>query len=126
MTILHFCPRVDWEAAQAAGGYAADTLATEGFIHCSAPDQVHLPANALMRGRTDLVLLEIDEHRLASPPRWEPAVPLDPQSMRFPHVYGPIPLAAVVAVHEFPPDADGRFRLPDSVPTSPKPPRPQW
>lgn len=106
--ILHFCPRTDWEAARHAGVYAADTLATEGFIHCSAPDQVHVPANALARGRTDLVLLEIDESRLPEPPRWE-SDPSDPQAMAFPHVYGPIPVAAVVAVRDFLPDAGGRF-----------------
>src|SRR5689334_22474986 len=100
MTILHFCPVEVWQAAQAGGEYAADTLATEGFIHCSTAEQVHLPANALCPGRTDLVLLEIDESRLAEPPRYE---------LGFPHVYGPIPLDAVVAVHEYRPGPDGLF-----------------
>jgi uncharacterized protein (DUF952 family) len=115
MTIVHFCPRADWEAAEAAGAYTADTLASEGFIHCSRADQVHLPADALMRGRTDLVLLEIDEARLPEPPRWEPTDPADPDSMRFPHVYGPVPVTAVVAVHDFPPGPDGRFRPPPAL-----------
>lgn len=109
MAILHFCSRADWEEAVAAGEYTADTLASEGFIHCSTADQVHLPANALARGRTDLVLLEIDEARLPEPPRWEPGDPADPASMRFPHVYGPIPVAAVVAVRDFRPGPDGLF-----------------
>jgi uncharacterized protein (DUF952 family) len=76
---------------------------------------VHLPANALVRGRTDLVLLEVDESRLPQPPRWEAGDPADPDTMRFPHVYGPVPVAAVVAVHDFPPDADGTFRWPPGV-----------
>ena len=108
MTILHFCPRAEWVRAQAEGEYAADTLATEGFIHCSAAEQVHAPANELVRGRTDLVLLEIDESYLAEPPRVEGG---------FPHVYGPIPVAAVVAVHDFPPDPDGTFTLPAALRT---------
>jgi uncharacterized protein (DUF952 family) len=107
--ILHFCPRADWVAAQAAGEYTADSLATEGFIHCSTAEQVHLPATALARGRTDLVLLEIDERRLRVPVRWEPGGPHDPAGMRFPHVYGPVPVDAVVAVRDFPPGPDGRF-----------------
>lgn len=113
--ILHFCSDEDWRTALAEGWYSADTLATEGFIHCSTADLVHLPANALARGRTDLVLLEIDESRLAEPPRYEPGDPADPGSALFPHVYGPIQASAVVAVHPFPPGPDGRFRLPDTV-----------
>jgi uncharacterized protein (DUF952 family) len=113
--LLHFCPRAGWQAAQAAGRYEGDTLATEGFIHCSTAEQVHLPANALMRGRTDLVLLEIDPDRLVAPLRWEPGDPADPASMRFPHVYGTIPIEAVVAVHDFPPGEDGYFTVPPQL-----------
>ncbi len=110
MTILHFCPRDEWAAAQARGEYASDTLATEGFIHCSTLDQVLFPANALARGRTDLVLLEIEPSLLSAPPVFEPGDA--PESMLFPHIYGPIPVAAVVAVHDFPPGSDGTFSLP--------------
>jgi uncharacterized protein (DUF952 family) len=109
MAILHFCPADVWRGARDAGEYTADTLATEGFIHCSTAEQVHLPANALCRGRDDLVLLEIDESRLPEAPRWEPGDPSDPDSMRFPHVYGPIPVDAVVAVRPYRPGPDGLF-----------------
>jgi uncharacterized protein (DUF952 family) len=115
MTILHFCPERAWREAQSVGEYAADTLASEGFIHCSTAAQVHEPATFLGRGRTDLVLLEIDEGRLPEPARYEPGDPTDPGSERYPHVYGPIPLVAVVAVHPFPPGPDGRFSLPAAL-----------
>jgi uncharacterized protein (DUF952 family) len=113
--ILHFCPQATWEAARAAGSYAADTLAVQGFIHCSTPEHVHIPANARARGRTDLVLLEIDESRLPTPAVWEEGDPPHPDGMLFPHVYGPIPAAAVVAVRDYPPGPDGSF------PRSPSP-----
>jgi uncharacterized protein (DUF952 family) len=115
VSIFHFCSGAEWQAAVAQGSYVADTLATEGFIHCSTADLVHLPANALARGRTDLVLLEVDESQLAEPPRYEPGDPSDFSSPMFPHVYGPIPVAAVTTVHQFQPDADGQFTLPDTV-----------
>src|SRR5687767_7348756 len=111
MAILHICPVTDWHRAQADGEYAAGSLASEGFIHCSTAGQVTLPANALFRGRTDLVLLEIDERRLTAPVRVEACDPTAVDAMRFPHVYGPIPLDAVVAVHDFPPGPDGTFNL---------------
>jgi uncharacterized protein (DUF952 family) len=80
-----------------------------GFVHLSAPDQVHLPANRLYAGRTDLVLLHIDAPRLEAPLRWEPGSVTDPESMLFPHLYGPLPVAAVAAVTEYRPGPDGRF-----------------
>jgi uncharacterized protein (DUF952 family) len=110
--ILHFCPRADWEAATATGTYRADTLESQGFVHCSTPSQVAVPATALARGRRDIVLLEIDESRLAEPVVWEQGDPPDPGGMLFPHVYGPIPVEAVVAVHDYPPEPDGSFRPP--------------
>lgn len=107
--ILHITTRDAWRPD---APYRADSLDTEGFIHCSDFGTVHLPANRLYAGRTDLVLLVVDPAGLDVPLRWEPGAPPDPNGAWFPHVYGPIPPAAVVAVHDFPPAADGRFRLP--------------
>jgi uncharacterized protein (DUF952 family) len=70
---------------------------------------VHLPANRLYAGRTDLVLLNVDPDRLSAPVRWEPGVPTDPESMLFPHLYGPLPADAVTSVTPYLPGADGRF-----------------
>ncbi|WP_459957730.1 DUF952 domain-containing protein [Nocardia sp. IFM 10818] len=108
-TLVHICTRDDWAAAQAAGEYLAPSLAEVGFIHLSAPYQAHLPANRLFAGRQDLVLLWLDPHALDAPLRWEPGVPSDPESMRFPHLYGPLPLAAVTEVTDYLPAADGHF-----------------
>jgi len=115
--IFHFCRAEAWAAARAAGEYRGDTLATEGFIHTSRAEQVHLPANALVPGQAGLVLLEVDEAALPAPPRYEDGG----DGTLFPHVYGPIPVAAVVAVHDFPPGPDGRFTLPATVARRPAP-----
>jgi uncharacterized protein (DUF952 family) len=109
--ILHITTRADYEPGKP---YRAPSLDTEGFLHCSDFGSVHLPANRLFAGRTDLVLLEIDPAKLDVPLRWEPGVPPDPNGAWFPHVYGPIPPEAVVAVHEFPPGENG-FTLPESL-----------
>lgn len=113
--ILHIIGRDEWARAKAAGAHRPASLDDQGFAHCSDPGTVHLPARALFAGRTDLLLLEIDPSRVAAPVRWEPAVPPHPVPLCFPHVYGPIPVAAVVGVHDFPPGADGTFPLPASL-----------
>ena len=110
--ILHFCPRAEWDAAVAAGVYRADSLATQGFIHCSTEEQAHIPATFLARGRTDLVLLELDEALLPVPVVWEDGDPPDPGGMQFPHLYAPIPIEAVKAVRPWAPEADGSFSPP--------------
>jgi uncharacterized protein (DUF952 family) len=112
-TILHATSRDSWSAAQAQGAYAADSLAGEGFIHCSKVDQILRVANVLFRGRHGLVLLVIDPGRLTSELRWEPGADLTTE--RFPHVYGPIDLEAVVRVLDFEPGPDGSFTLPPGL-----------
>ncbi|OMB98509.1 glutathione S-transferase [Mycobacterium sp. NS-7484] len=107
--LVHLCGADDWRRAQGGSEYRPDSLITQGFIHLSAPEQVHLPANRLYFGRRDLVLLHIDPAKLADPVRWEPGVPTDPEAMVFPHLYGPLPVAAVMSTTRYAPDADGRF-----------------
>jgi uncharacterized protein (DUF952 family) len=110
--ILHITTAAEWKAAEATGVYRADTLETEGFIHCSTPEQVVGVANERFRGRTDLILLCID------PARLEPAVVFEDcyeSGQEFPHIYGPLTVADVMGVVDFPPGADGRFTLPAEV-----------
>jgi uncharacterized protein (DUF952 family) len=107
--LVHLCGAEQWARARQAGGLHLDTASGGEFIHLSTPEQVHLPANRLYRGRDDLVLLHIDPSRLDAPVRWEPGVPTDPESMLFPHLYGPLPVAAVVRVTAYPPADDGTF-----------------
>ncbi len=107
--ILHITTRTDWEAAQNVGAYQLDTLDTEGFIHCSTPEQVLGPANEFYRGRSDLVLLVIDPERLAADLVYED---LYGSGIAFPHIYGPLNLDAVAGVVPFPPRPDGSFELP--------------
>ncbi len=107
--LVHICGAEDWQAAQSDGELRPDSLHLSGFVHLSTPEQVHLPANRLYAGRTDLVLLRVDPARLSSPVRWEPGVPADPDAMEFPHLYGPLPAEAVITVTPYRPDADGRF-----------------
>ncbi|MGQ4597708.1 DUF952 domain-containing protein [Nocardia sp. R6R-6] len=108
-TLVHLCTVSEWLSARQTGEHCPPSLEEAGYIHLSAPRQVHLPANRLFAGRRDLVLLRIDPGRLNSPIKWEPGVPTDPESMLFPHLYGPLPVSAVTAVQEYRPGVDGTF-----------------
>jgi len=112
--ILHITSKKDWADAQAKGEYIAPSLASEGFIHCSTHKQALHVANAFYRGRTDLVLLVVDESRLKPELKWEPPAgpPADniSEADLFPHLYGPLNLDAVVSVLDFQPDSDGGWQ----------------
>jgi uncharacterized protein (DUF952 family) len=111
--IFHLTARADWSAAQAGGEYSADSLAGQGFIHCSRLDQILRVADTFYTGQGGLVLLEIDPARLTSELRWDPGADLATEL--FPHVYGPINLNAVLQVIDFEPGPDGKFHLPQSL-----------
>ena len=91
--VYHLVRRPRWEA-QPEQDYRADSLATEGFIHCSYRHQVAWAANRFYADAADLIVLEIDPTKLASPLRVEPAA----GGEQFPHIHGPINRAAVVNV----------------------------
>ena len=107
--LVHLCTAHEWEQALQTGRHSPPSLTSAGFVHLSTPEQVHLPANRLYAGRSDLVLLRIDAARLTSPVRWEPGVPSDPDGMVFPHLYGPLPTEAVIRVTAYLPRPDGTF-----------------
>lgn len=104
--LFHITTAADAAAARRAGEYRPAAFAREGFIHCSYGGQVTATANRIFRGRRDLVLLEIDPARLTCRVVDEN---LEGGAELYPHIYGPLPMHAVVAVHDFPCGADGTF-----------------
>ncbi|MEU6012930.1 DUF952 domain-containing protein [Streptomyces sp. NPDC047515] len=104
--LLHLTERPLWEAARGIGTYEMSTrgrtLHEEGFIHCSLPHQLDGVADMLYgagsragAGDQDLVVLVIDPARLPAPVRYESVAP---GGEEFPHIYGPVPVDAVVEV----------------------------
>ena len=93
--IFHITSRAAWEAALGAGIYEADSLKTEGFIHCSTEGQLLEVARTFYSGRDDLILLTIDaalleENSLVYEDLYD-------HGDLFPHIYGPLPTSAVVS-----------------------------
>jgi uncharacterized protein (DUF952 family) len=118
--IFHITSRSEWAAAQKAGQYVTPSLAKEGFIHCSTLAQVLPVADKFYKGQSGLILLGIDPARLSSALKWEPPFEGAPPSGvssddLFPHIHGPLNLAAVVQVLDLTSAPDGSFVLPSSL-----------
>jgi uncharacterized protein (DUF952 family) len=112
--IFHITEPALWQDATERGTYDRSTrdasLAEVGYVHCSFPHQVETVANYIYGDWSEaLVLLEIDVGQVTSPIRVEN---LEGGTEEFPHIYGPIPAAAVNRVHPLE-RSDGRWQLPD-------------
>lgn len=108
--LFHIASAIDWQTAQDAGVYTVSSLDKrlddEGFIHLSCARQVKQVADLIYRGRTGLVLLEIDPAKLNAPVVVEA---LGDATEAFPHLYGALNADAVTVVRTYEPRADGTF-----------------
>lgn len=110
MTIYHMAHRADWIAAQASGSYSGSPDdRRDGFIHCSTAAQVVRSAAKHRAGQTDLVLLWVEADALGAALRWEASG----SGEAYPHLYGPLPLAAVHRCDPLPVGPDGLHRFPE-------------
>jgi glutathione S-transferase len=99
--IYHLATASDWDAARQGGAYTTSTLGVtleeEGFIHASRADQWEGVRDRYYADVDEpLLLLEIDTDLLDVPWMEEPPAPGVDET--FPHIYGPLKPAAVVAV----------------------------
>jgi uncharacterized protein (DUF952 family) len=102
----HLVPAEVWASADPTRPFEAGSLATEGFVHCTdgAEELVATGDRHLRDDPRPYLVLTLDLDRIGSP--WRYDVPGSP----YPHVYGPIDRAAVVAVAPIGREPDGRFK----------------
>ena len=97
--IYHLTEPDRWAQSLTEGAHTGSTrgveLAQEGYIHCSTSDQWPAVVERFYGDVEALLLLHVDEDKLDAPLVYEQ---LGDAAEAFPHVYGPIPLAAVVEV----------------------------
>ncbi len=106
--IYKILPRADWAAARSAGRFEGSPVDhADGFIHFSTADQAAETARRHFAGQGDLVVLEIEADDLGGDLKWEPSRGGD----LFPHLYGPLQVVRVLAVHDAPLGADGAPRI---------------
>ena len=96
MLIYHVVMPEAWEGSENRNFYEAESLETEGFIHCSYADQLDGVIARYYAEADKLVILSIDPNKLTSTLISEPSTNDEP----FPHIYGPINMDAIVAVEE--------------------------
>ncbi len=115
MITFHLVAREVWEAQRSGALYEPEAFATDGFVHCTDGEaNVIDTANRYYQGDPrDYVVLSIDTDALRAPVRYEDAARV------FPHVFGPIEVAAVTAVRGVERDPSGRFLRIASAPHGP-------
>jgi uncharacterized protein (DUF952 family) len=111
-TIYKICPASLWQEARRAGLFrGAPVDERDGFIHFSTAAQVAETAMKHFAGAADLVLVAVDAGALDAALKWEPSR----GGELFPHLYGALPLAAVLWAVPLPLGADGRHVFPSHV-----------
>jgi uncharacterized protein (DUF952 family) len=95
--IYHVTTLEQWTEAQQLGHYDSDTLATEGFIHCSTLPQVAGVLERYYKGKTGLVKLKIEKSKIERALIFELASSINEV---FPHIHGALNLDAIVEVTE--------------------------
>jgi uncharacterized protein (DUF952 family) len=105
--IFHMCLAAEWSASETPyGGSSQDRQ--DGFIHFSTAEQLAASAAKHRAGQHDLLLLTVDPGACGTALRWEASR----SGALFPHLYGPLPRAAVIRIDPLPLGADGLHLIP--------------
>ena len=65
----------------------------DGYIHLSAADQLQGTLDKHFAGQKNLVIAEVDLAALGATVKWE----VSRGGAFFPHIYGPLPMSAVIS-----------------------------
>lgn len=108
--IYHLADADAFAAAQAAGSYEGTPAdRADGFIHFSTAETVRESAAKHRAGQPNLLLLAVDPEALGAALKWEAAR----GGVLFPHLYGPLPVSAVLRATPLPLDAQGLHVFPE-------------
>ncbi|MDQ3711676.1 MAG: DUF952 domain-containing protein [Acidobacteriota bacterium] len=96
MIIYHIVLPEVWEKFKKEKFYEAESLQTEGFIHCSFAEQVETVLKRYYKDTKRVLLLEIETEKLTSKLVNEPST----GGEIYPHIYGKINKEAFVNIEE--------------------------
>ena len=110
--IFHICYASEWNKAIQRGSYLGSTQdKKDGFIHLSTKDQLFESVNLHYFGKAGLVLLTVDRASLGKALKWKKSR----KGELFPHLYGPLRMAAVLRVDHIPLKRNGRHSFPSNL-----------
>ena len=110
--IFHVCRAEEWQKSQASGGYAGSSQdLADGFIHFSNAARLQASVAKHRAGQSGLVLLAVDANQLGAALKWEPSR----GGALFPHLYGVLPVGAVVEAYDLPLGPSGEHVFPATV-----------
>lgn len=112
-TIYKICDIPLWQAAERERVFAgAPVDQRDGFIHFSTAGQAVETADKHFAGADDLLLIAVDADVLGPALKWE----VSRGGALFPHLYGALPLTAVLWALPLPLGPDGRHVFPEAMP----------
>ncbi len=96
MEIYHIVLPEVWEKFKDQNFYEAESLQTEGFIHCSFAGQLEGVLQRYYKDAEKVLILEIDTEKLTSKLVEEPST----NSEIYPHIYGEINCNSIVEIEK--------------------------
>lgn len=96
MLIYHIVTPEVWEKFKDEEEYEAESLSSEGFIHCSFAEQFEGVLQRYYSGVEKVLILTIEPEKLTSKLVNEPST----NNEIYPHIYGKINKSAIVEIKE--------------------------
>ena len=94
MKIYHIVLPGVWEEFKDKEFYYAESLETEGFIHCSFAEQLEAVLERYYKDADEVLILEIETDKLTSKLVNEPST----NDEIYPHIYGEINTDSIVKI----------------------------
>ena len=111
--IYKICSETLWRAAENEGRFDGASIdLSDGYIHFSSGEQARETAARHFAGVEGLLLIAVDAEALGKKLRWEPSR----GGALFPHLFGSLPMSAVLHVAPLPLGADGLHVFPADIP----------
>ncbi len=96
MLIYHITTQANWDQFKDLPSYQAESLTTEGFIHCSYAEQLETVLKRYYSNFPKILILSIETEKLMSELVEEPST----GGEIYPHIYGRLNHTAVIGTEE--------------------------